>query len=154
MRMGCVDFASCVASAMAPLAMSAALAIAPVLSRLRRDKVIEAPVQLIRLVPYRARKQAAVSAVRRLLTRAVPFVSESRFRRATIQHRPRLPHKGRPGQSFAHALGTRRFQRAVSAEDLLIGIGRPQTGDDAYPGLVPINSFFAETARWKRRVPR
>src|SRR6266545_2510182 len=116
MRMGCVDFASCVASAMAPLAMSAALAIAPVLSRLRRDKVIEAPVQLIRLVPYRARKQAAVSSVRRLLTR--------------------------------------RFQRAVSAEDLLIGIGRPQTGDDAYPGLVPINSFFAETARWKRRVPR
>src|SRR6266508_3426539 len=52
------------------------------------------------------------------------------------------------------SLGTRRFQRAVSARDLLIRISRPQTGGGAYPGLVPINSSFAETARRKRCVPR
>src|SRR6266508_1535976 len=49
------------------------------------------------------------------------------------------------------ALGTHRFQRAVAARDRLIGISPPQTGGDA---LVPINSSFAETARWKRCVPR
>jgi hypothetical protein len=34
-------------------------------------------------------------------------------------------------------LGTHRFQRAVSAKDPLIGIRRPRTEGDAYPGLVP-----------------
>src|SRR5262245_26796001 len=46
MRMGCVDFAGCVVSATAPLAMSAALAIAPVLSRSRRDRVIASPYDI------------------------------------------------------------------------------------------------------------
>src|SRR5262249_49196418 len=32
------------------------------------------------------------------------------------------------------ALGTHRFQRAVSAKDLLIGIRRPRTGGDAGSG--------------------
>src|SRR5262249_27888391 len=53
----------------------------------------------------------------------------------------------------AMTLGTRRFQRAVSAKDLLIGIYRHRTGGDARPGLVPLDSSSAETARWKRRVP-
>jgi uncharacterized membrane protein len=43
----------------------------------------------------------------------------------------------------------RRFQRAVSAKDLLIGIRHPQAGSDAYTALVPINLPLAETARWK-----
>jgi hypothetical protein len=46
-------------------------------------------------------------------------------------------------------LGTHRFQRAVSAKDLLIGIRRPPT----WKGLVPVNAPFAETARWRRCVP-
>jgi len=54
----------------------------------------------------------------------------------------------------SEALGTRRVQRAVSSKDLLLGISRPQTWGEAYPGLVPINSSFSETARWTRRVPR
>jgi hypothetical protein len=34
--------------------------------------------------------------------------------------------------SVGMTLGTRRFQRAVSAEDLLIGINRPCARGDAY----------------------
>jgi len=51
-------------------------------------------------------------------------------------------------------LGTHRFQRAVSAKDLLIGTRPP---GDALPRiqsrLIPINKSLAETARWKRCVP-
>src|SRR5262249_25789599 len=43
---------------------------------------------------------------------------------------------------------------ALSARSLLIGIRRPRIGGDPYTGLVPINTSFAETARWKRCVPR
>jgi len=59
-----------------------------------------------------------------------------------------------PSGYCGESLGTHRFQRAVSARDLLIGISRLQTWGEAYPGPVPINSSFAETARWKRCVPR
>src|SRR6266536_1883029 len=96
-------------------------------------------------------------------------ILDARLRRP--QHRPRAtvtPASAQPDQVhrfergyFAQhqtllrkSLGTHRFQRAVSAKDLLTGISRPQTSGDAYPGLVPINSSFAETARWKRCVPR
>src|SRR5262245_11227976 len=61
-----------------------------------------------------------------------------------------LPLQTSPGNSP----GRHRFQRAVSAIDVLIRIGRHRTGSDAYPGLVSINASFAETARWKRCVPR
>jgi hypothetical protein len=48
-------------------------------------------------------------------------------------------------------LGTRRFQRAgVDGRS----IGGPQRARGRFEGLIPINTFFAETARWKRRVPR
>src|SRR5262245_64206004 len=57
-------------------------------------------------------------------------------------------------RSCGKSLDTRRFQSAVSEKDLLIGIRRLRTGGDVYPGLVPINSSFSESARWKRRVPR
>jgi len=50
-------------------------------------------------------------------------------------------------------LGSHRFQRAVLEKDLLLGISRPRSGGDAYPGLLPINSSLSETARWKRCVP-
>src|SRR5262245_41741761 len=42
----------------------------------------------------------------------------------------------------------------LSARGLLIGIRRHRIGGDAYTGLVSINTSFAETARWKRCVPR
>src|SRR5262245_5639484 len=83
-------------------------------------------------------------------------------------------------------LGTRRFQRAGSAKDVLIGIRRHEVtllaliayclrtcatgskraaglpsiynprlraGSGAYPGVVPINSSFDETARALQRSP-
>src|SRR5215470_1532739 len=51
-------------------------------------------------------------------------------------------------------LGTHRFQRAVSAKDALLG-ARPVYASLQVRGRMnPIDRSFAETARWKRCVPR
>src|SRR5262245_41217559 len=48
-------------------------------------------------------------------------------------------------------LGTHRFQRAVSAKYEFIGT---RASPQVWGGLIPINRSLAETARWKRCVPR
>jgi hypothetical protein len=56
------------------------------------------------------------------------------------------------------ALGTHRFQRALGKKPIdrnpSLPNRRSRTEGAVYLGLVPINSSFAETARWKRCVPR
>src|SRR5262245_3466569 len=56
--------------------------------------------------------------------------------------------------SCGKSLGTRRFQRAVSARDEFIGAIPGHTSPQVWERLILINRFLAETARWKRRVPR
>src|SRR6266542_4296450 len=52
------------------------------------------------------------------------------------------------------SLGTHRFQRAVSAKDPFIGTRPGYASPQGWGRLIPINRSLAETARWKRRVPR
>src|SRR6266511_756387 len=69
--------------------------------------------------------------------------------------------------SYGKNLGTRRFQRAVSGArpigspqrawgrmGAIANDNRPTQGRRHRERLLPINTSFAETARWKRRVPR
>src|SRR5262245_23386468 len=113
MRMGCVDFADCAVSAIASLAMSAALAIAPVLSRSRRDSVIHS-LQLDEVGIVSIRYQESVLT---LIFRLGLLFQEARFHRAP---RPRLPRAGcaskvceRPGYASlpARRLGGRPNDR-------------------------------------------
>src|SRR5215813_12685148 len=48
-------------------------------------------------------------------------------------------------------MGTHRFQRGVSAKYEFIGT---RASPQVWGGLIPINRSLAETARWKRCVPR
>src|SRR5262245_21094268 len=50
--------------------------------------------------------------------------------------------------------GTHRFQRAVSAKDEFIRTRTEYASTKVWGRLIPINRSLAETARWKRCVPR
>src|SRR5262245_59551221 len=52
------------------------------------------------------------------------------------------------------ALVTHRFQRAVSAKDEFIGTRPRYASPQVWGRLIPIDRRLAETARWKRCVPR
>src|SRR5262245_30921492 len=50
--------------------------------------------------------------------------------------------------------GTHRFQSAVSEKDEVIGTRLGCASSQVQVRLIPIKRSFAETARWKRCVPR
>jgi hypothetical protein len=52
------------------------------------------------------------------------------------------------------ALGTHRFQRAVSAKYAFIGTIPGHASPRVRGRLIPISRSFAETARWKRCILR